>query len=90
MEAWCDARLHSRPGKPTDNGYIESFNGRFRDECLNVHQFYSLEDARTQFEAWQIDYNQNRLYSALGHLASSEYAQCRQVTSTSEATLSQQ
>lgn len=42
----------SRPGKPTDNAMIESFNGRFRDECLNVNWFLSLEDAKTKIEAW--------------------------------------
>ncbi len=43
----------TRPGKPTDNGHIESFNGRFRDECLNVHQFLSLEHAQRSIEAWR-------------------------------------
>jgi putative transposase len=62
------------PGKPTENGYIESFNGRLRDECLNVHQFHSLEDARDKIEAWRIDYNQHRPHSSLGHLTPSEYA----------------
>jgi putative transposase len=47
-----------RPGKPVENAFIESFNGRLRDECLNVHQFTSIEDARTKIEAWRIDYNQ--------------------------------
>lgn len=62
------------PGKPTENGYIESFNGRLRDECLNVHQFFSLKDARAKIEAWRVDYNQRRPHSALGHLTPSEYA----------------
>lgn len=78
-----------RPGKPTDNGHIESFNGRFRDECLNVHQFHSLEDARAKFEAWRIDYNQNRPHSALGHLTPSEYAMQRKINPTSEAAIFQ-
>ena len=47
----------SRPGKPTDNPYIESFNGSLRDECLNVHWFLSLDDARTKIETWWRDYN---------------------------------
>ena len=46
-----------RPGKPVENGYIESFNGRLRDECLNVSLFFSLEDARGKLEAWRRDYN---------------------------------
>jgi putative transposase len=50
----------SRPGKPTDNAYIESFNGRFRQECLNEHWFLSLDDARDKVEAWRRDYNEER------------------------------
>ena len=50
----------SRPGKPTDNGFIESFNGRFRDECLNANWFMSLEDAKIKIEAWRRDYNVSR------------------------------
>jgi hypothetical protein len=53
------------PGKPTQNGYIESFNGRLRDECLNQHWFRSLEDARETIEAWRVDYNDHRPHSAL-------------------------
>ncbi|GBR37155.1 hypothetical protein AA101099_0619 [Neoasaia chiangmaiensis NBRC 101099] len=47
----------SRPGKPTDNSFIESFNGKFRTECLNTHWFMSLDDARTKMEVWRKDYN---------------------------------
>ena len=50
----------SRPGKPTDNAYIESFNGSFREECLNVHWFESLTDARAKMQAWQQEYNEDR------------------------------
>jgi putative transposase len=64
-----------RPGKPVENAFIESFNGRLRDECLNVHQFASIEDARTKIEAWRVDYNQRRPHSSLGHLTPNEYAQ---------------
>ena len=47
----------SRPGKPTDNAYIESFNGSFRDKCLNIHWFLSLDDAKEKIETWRRDYN---------------------------------
>jgi len=64
----------SRPGKPTDNGFIESFNGRLRDECLDTHWFLSLEDARSKIEAWRRDYNASRPHSALGQLTPLEFA----------------
>jgi putative transposase len=56
----------SRPGKPTDNAFAESFNGRFRDECLDQHWFASLEEARATIEAWRIEYNTERPHRALG------------------------
>ena len=59
----------SRPGKPTDNPYIESFNGSFRDECLNVHWFLSLDDARAKIEAWRKDYNGYRPHQSLAGLS---------------------
>ena len=65
----------TRPGKPTDNGLCESFNGRLRDECLNVHEFESIEHVRQRLDAWRIDYNESRPHGALGHLTPSEYAQ---------------
>ncbi len=55
----------SRPGKPTDNPFIESFNGSFRDECLNTNWFLSLQDAAEKIEAWRIDYNEYRPHSSL-------------------------
>jgi putative transposase len=58
----------TRPGKPTDNGLCESFNGRLRDECLNVNEFVSIEHARHRIEAWRVDYNDHRPHGALGHL----------------------
>jgi putative transposase len=67
-----------RPGKPMENGHIESFNGRLRDECLNVMQFMSLDDARAKIEAWRVDYNQRRPHSSLGHLTPSEFVRNRQ------------
>jgi putative transposase len=63
-----------RPGKLKKNGHKESFNGRLRDECLNVHQFVSLADAREKIEAWRVDYNHRRPHSSLGHLTPSEFA----------------
>jgi putative transposase len=57
----------SRPGKPTDNAFIESFNGKFRSECLNAHWFLTLDDARLKMEEWRKDYNTVRPHSALGY-----------------------
>ena len=57
----------SRPGKPTDNAFIESFNGKFRAECLNAHWFLSLDDARAKMEEWRKDYNTVRPHSAIGN-----------------------
>ncbi len=64
----------SRPGKPTDNAFVESFNGRLRDECLNAHWFLSLADARAKIEAWRRDYNESRPHMSLGWLTPVEYA----------------
>ena len=62
----------SRPGKPTDNAFIESFNGSFRDECLNVNWFLSLEDAQEKIEHWRQDYNNFRPHSSLNNLTPNE------------------
>jgi putative transposase len=64
----------SRPGKPTDNAFVESFNGRLRDECLNAHWFLSLADARAKIEAWRRHYNESRPHTSLGWLTPNEYA----------------
>ena len=64
-----------RPGKPVENAFIESFNGRLRDECLNVHTFESVAHAQRLIEAWRRDYNDHRPHGALGHLTPSEYAE---------------
>jgi putative transposase len=56
----------SRPGKPTDNGHVETFNGSLRDECLNVHWFASMAEARASIEAWRQDHNERRLHMARG------------------------
>ena len=67
----------TRPGKPTDNGLIESFNGRLRDECLNTHEFVSMDDLRVKLEAWRHDYNHHRPHGSLGHLTPGEFAKIR-------------
>ncbi len=64
----------SRPGKPTDNAYIESFNGSFRDECLNTNWFLSMEDARAKIESWRREYNEFRPHSSLGERTPHEVA----------------
>jgi putative transposase len=57
------------PGKPTDNAFIEAFNGRFRAECLNTHWFLTLEDARAKMENWLRYYNEERPHGAIGNQA---------------------
>lgn len=64
----------SRPGKPSDNAYIEAFNSRVRQECLNASWFLSMGDARHRINDWRIDYNENRPHSALGNLTPSAFA----------------
>ena len=76
-----------RPGKPVENAHIESFNGRLRDECLNVHQFLSLADARVKIEAWRVDYNQVRPHGSLGHLTPTEFLTHGQQQQTAEVAL---
>jgi putative transposase len=78
MDKWAYERGverdFSRPGKPTDNAKVESFNGRFRQECLNVHWFLSLDDAKAKIEAWRNDYNAVRPHSALQWMTPAEFA----------------
>ena len=64
---------YSRPGKPTDNPFVESFNGSFRDECLNTHWFSSLEDAVEKIKAWRQGYNHFRPHRSLNDLTPSVY-----------------
>jgi len=77
LDQWAyEHGVHLRfidPGKPQQNGYIESFNSRLRDECLNEHWFLSLADARRIVEEWRVDYNRNRPHSSLGNLTPEEY-----------------
>jgi len=72
-------------GKPTQNAYIESFNGKFRDECLNDHYFKNLAHARAVISEWRRDYNEIRPHSSLGRMPPAEFAaRYRQRTSTTE------
>lgn len=64
----------SRPGKPVDNAFVESFIRSFRDECLNVNWFLSIDDAKMKIEAWRRDYNEFRPHSSLGNLTPSDFA----------------
>jgi putative transposase len=64
----------SRPGKPTDNAHVESFNGRLREECLNSHWFVSMQDAKQVIDAWRADYNESRPHRALGNRTPQEFA----------------
>jgi hypothetical protein len=57
-----------QPNKPTDNAFIESFNGKFRAECLNTHWFMTLDDAQSKMEEWRRDYNEVRPHSAIGNI----------------------
>jgi putative transposase len=81
LEGWAEKHgvtLHfNRPGKPTDNPFIESFNGKFRDECLNENWFLGVRDARRILEAWRREYNEERPHSSLGYLTPAEFAALR-------------
>ena len=89
LEAWAYYRGvqldFTRPGKPTDNSHIESFNGSLRDECLNVHQFLSIDHARATIEAWRQDYNEVRPHGSLGDLTPAEFVKIRQERRTENA-----
>jgi putative transposase len=78
LDRWAHEKgvnLHFiEPGKPVQNAYIESFNGKFRDECLNEHWFTDLSDAKRLIEAWRIEYNTFRPHSSLGDLTPEEFA----------------
>jgi putative transposase len=76
--AWAIERkielLHIQPGKPTQNGRLESFNGKLREECLNVSWFQNLFDARAKISAWRTEYNEDRPHSSLGYKTPNEFA----------------
>ena len=75
---WCQETNvewhYIQPGKPMQNGFVESFNGSFRDECLNETLFSSLAETRSRIIAWKEDYNRNRPHSSLGNLTPHEFA----------------
>lgn len=77
MDAWAyrnGVKLDFiRPGKPVENAFIESFNGRLRDECLNTHVFADIDDARQKLKSWLSDYNTHRPHSAIGNLSPIEF-----------------
>jgi putative transposase len=90
LDAWAYQRgIHLdfiRPGKPIENCFVESFNGKFRDECLNQHWLVSLSEARRTIEAWRLDYNRVRPHSSLGNVPPEEFAEAaalRSATPTS-------
>jgi putative transposase len=74
----------SRPGKPTDNSFIETFNGSLRDECLNLHWFDTLAQAKREIEAWRKDYNETRPHMALNDLTPGEFARLQSLRPTAE------
>jgi putative transposase len=84
LDEWCYLRGVKldfiRPGKPTENGFIESFNGRLRDVCLNVNEFATLDEARAVLWSWRHDYNPHRPLGSLGCLTPSEFAMKGQET----------
>ena len=82
---WCEERqitlLHIQPGKPMQNGHVESFNGRFRDECLNHNWFTTLADAKEKIERWRMEYNGERPHSSLAYRTPEEFAKaCSELT----------
>jgi putative transposase len=83
---WCEeqriALVHIQPGRPMQNGHVESFNGRLRDECLNASWFHNLNDAKRKIEQWRNEYNRERPHSSLGYRTPEEYAKtCSALTS---------
>ena len=78
MDAWAYQNGmkidFSRPGKPTDNAFVESFNGTFRAECLNAHRLGTLTEAKRLIEAWRQEYNESRPHQSLGERTPSEFA----------------
>lgn len=92
MDKWAYERGveldFSRPGKPTDNARVESFNGRLRQECLNANWFLSLDDAKAKITAWRREYNESRPHSALDWATPAEFA--RGTRQQAEAAISEE
>lgn len=90
LDQWADkngVNLHFiRPGKPIDNAFIESFNGRFRDECLNENWFLNLKEAKEKIEKWRKDYNENRPHSSLDYMTPNEFVKRRKSMKLSQNT----
>ena len=82
---WKIDLVHIQPGKPTQNGGMESFNGKLRDECLNTSWFWNLFDARKKVSAWRTEYNSRRPHSSLAYRTPDEFARQWQAASLSEA-----
>ena len=76
--AWCEEQqirlIHIQPGRPMQNGRVESFNGRLRDECLNANWFPTMSEAKRKIEAWREEYNRERPHSSLGYRTPEEFA----------------
>ncbi|MBB5420726.1 transposase InsO family protein [Paraburkholderia sp. JPY171] len=77
-----------QPSKPTQNAYIESFNGKFRDEYLNSHWFTSLSHARAVIAAWRLGYNEERPHSALNYLSRAQFAAKHRATADASCRIS--
>lgn len=79
FRAWAQEHrimiYYIQPGKPMENAFIESFQGKFRDECLNLHLFLSIPEARARIEAWRIEYNTERPHSSLNELTPYEFTE---------------
>jgi putative transposase len=89
--AWCEERgitpVHIQPGRPMQNGYVESFNGRLRDECLNANWFLNVVDAKEKIERWREEYNSDRPHSSLAYRTPADFAKtCSELTSRMAAT----
>jgi putative transposase len=87
--SWCEERQigvkHIQPGRPMQNGVVESFNGRFRDECLNAHWFRTITEARQKIEGWRNEYNGDRPHSSLGYRTPEQFAALSRAAGQSNA-----
>jgi putative transposase len=84
--AWCEERgitlIHIQPSRPMQNGHVESFNARLRDECLNASWFVNLADAKRKIESWRNEYNAERPHRSLDYRTPAEFAKaCSELTS---------